>query len=235
MQLDFEFMAKTFFLALQGIPETLKISAVTLLISFPVGFLIAIVRSSNKHPILSKVFAVYVSYNRNTPMIVQIYIIYYMLPYLIFDFFKAMHINYDIYSIDSIIYAYIIFSLSNSAFLSEAFRAGLGTVPKGQYEAAVVSGLSNFQSYRRIIIPQAITALLPVLCTNITSLIKMTSLSFSMAVFDVTAIAKVEASLNLSFIEAYLDITVIYVILCVIVELIFKLIETRVKAHRALI
>ena len=146
-----------------------------------------------------------------------------------------MHINYDIYSIDSIIYAYIIFSLSNSAFLSEAFRAGLGTVPKGQYEAAVVSGLSNFQSYRRIIIPQAITALLPVLCTNITSLIKMTSLSFSMAVFDVTAIAKVEASLNLSFIEAYLDITVIYVILCVIVELIFKLIETRVKAHRALI
>ena len=233
MQLDYDFMKHTFFLALQGVPVALKITLVTLLISIPFGFLIAIIRNNNKHRILSKILAVYVSYNRGTPMIVQIYIIYNMLPFLIFDICKSLHINFDIYSVNNIVYAYVVFSLSYIAFLSEAFRSGLGTVHKGQYEAAMVVGMSHFQSYRRIIVPQAITALLPILCTNITGLIKMTSLSFSMAIFDITAIAKVEASSKLCFIEAYLDITVIYVVLCLIVELIFKVIEAKVKTQRA--
>ena len=235
MNLDYDFMKHTFFLALRGIPVALNITIVTLLISIPLGFLIAILRSNNKHPILSKLLAVYVSYNRGTPMIVQIYIIYNMLPYLIFDLCKALQLNFDIYSLDNTVYAYVVFSLSYIAFLSEAFRSGLGTVHRGQYEAAQVVGMSNLQCYRRIIIPQAITALLPILCTNITGLIKMTSLSFSMAIFDITAIAKVEASAQLCFIEAYLDITVIYVVLCLVVELIFKIIEAKVKTHRAVV
>ncbi len=233
MELDWEFMRHTFFLALKGVPVALNITLVTLLISIPLGFVIAIVRNNKKHPWISKILAVYVSYNRGTPIIVQIYIIYNMLPYLIFGFCKTMHINFDIYSLDNVIYAYVVFSLSYIAFLSEAFRSGLGTVHKGQYEAAMVVGMSDFQSYRRIVVPQAITALLPILCTNITGLIKMTSLSFSMAIFDITAIAKVEASAKLCFIEAYLDITIIYVVLCLIVELIFKIIESKVKTHRA--
>jgi len=235
MSLDYEFMKNTFFLCLKGVPVALNITAVTLLISVPLGFVIAIIRSNKKHPYLSKLLGIYISYNRGTPMIVQIYIIYNLMPYLIFYFCKRLNIDFDVYGMSNMVYAYITFSLCFTAFLAEAFRSGLGTVHKGQYEAAAVVGLSDYQCYRRIIIPQAITALLPILCTNVTGLIKMTSLAFSMAIFDITAIAKVEASADLCFIEAYLDITVIYVVLCLLVELIFKLIEYRVKAHRAVI
>lgn len=233
MAIDFntEFFINTFFKALSGIPTTLNITAVTLIISIPLGFLLAIIRVK-KIPVLARIGEIYVSFIRGTPIVVQIYIIYSMFPSILASLFKNMNSSINVFDIDPILYAYIVFSLNTTAILSEVFRSGLFTVNKGQMEAAEAIGLTTFQSYYRIIIPQALVAAVPNLTTASLNLIKATSLAFIMTVQDITAIAKVEAGFGYNYIEAYSDVFIIYLVLCSIVELLFKLLEKRLKVYK---
>jgi L-cystine transport system permease protein len=106
------------------------------------------------------------------------------------------------------------------------------TINKGQLEAGYTSGLTGFQTYKRIILPQAFVAALPNLCNATVGLIKNTSLAFMMTVKDITAVAKIEASYGYNYIESYLDIFVIYIIICSIVQYLFKLWERRVSVYK---
>jgi L-cystine transport system permease protein len=231
MTLDFKFMKDTFFMSLHGIPVTLELTVVSLLFSIPVGFLMA-VANRNKVPVLSHISKVFISFMRGTPMILQIFLIYNSLPSFLSAIFKVFHMNIAIYNINNIFYALVVFSLSETAALAEVFRSALGTVSKGQMEAAHSVGLTTFQSYVRIIIPQALVSAIPVLCNSTTDLIKATSLAFSMAVMDMTAIAKIQAAMQLSYIEAYLDIFFLYLILILVVEQLFKLAERKLKVYK---
>jgi L-cystine transport system permease protein len=225
-------MKSSFFLAAGAIPLTLFITAVTLLISFPLAFVIAVARSGKKNQALNFFFSVYVSAVRGTPIIVQILIIYTMLPDLLKFLIEKLGLPFDVYAINNIFYAILIFSFSTIAFLSEVFRAGLRAVGRSQYEAALAAGLSGFRAYTRIIAPQAVSAVLPVLCTSVNNLIKMTSLCFAIAVNEITGVIRVAASRNLHFVEGFLVIAAIYVIICLTVELCFKILENKVKAHK---
>lgn len=233
MSIDFntEFFINTFFKALSGLPTTLNITAVTLLISIPVGFLLAIVRVA-KVPVLSQIIEIYVSFIRGTPTVVQIFLIYSMAPGIVASFLKSINSPMNIYDMNPIVYAYIVFALNTTAILSEVFRSGLFTVEKGQLEAAQAIGLTTFQSYTRIIIPQALVAAIPNMTTATLNLIKATSLVFLMTVKDITAIAKVEAGFGYNYIEAYMDVFVIYLLLCSVVELLFRLLEKRLKVYK---
>lgn len=231
MSFSFEFFVDTFLLALTALPTTLKLTVVTLLISIPLGFLLAYVRI-NKIPILARLGAIYVSFIRGTPIVIQILIIYSMFPSLLDSFFHTMNISINVFDINPILYAYIVFSFNTIAILSEVFRSALFTVNKGQLEAAHAIGLTNFQSYRRIIIPQALVSALPNLCTATMNLIKMTSLAFLMTVKDITAVAKVEAGFGYNYIEAYLDVWIIYLVVCSIVEILFRLLENNLKSYK---
>ncbi len=122
--------------------------------------------------------------------------------------------------------------MNNIATLSEVFRSALLTINKGQIEAGLTSGLTFSQVYRRIIIPQALTVALPNLCTATVNLIKNTSLAFMMTVKDIMAVAKIEASFGYNYIEAYLDIFVIYIIVCSVVQYLFKVAEKRVCVYK---
>lgn len=231
MVFDFKFMFSTFLQALTGIPTTLMLTVTALLVALPVGFLTAVIRR-NKYPFASQLVAVYVSYMRGTPLILQIFLLYNLLPTVLNVIFHTLHVPINIFKANNAIYAIIVFSLCETAILEEVFRSALGTVDKGQLEAAYTVGLSPFQGYIRIVIPQAIVTALPVLCNAATDLIKMTSLAFSMSVMDMTAIAKIQASMKLSYIEAYMSIFFLYLILVLIVEYIFRLIERRVKVYQ---
>ncbi len=232
MILDFKFMVDTFLLALSGIPTTLALTFGTLVVSVPLGFLIAVV-NRNRVPGLSLIARLYISFVRGTPVILLIFLIYNSLPNLLFNLFKAWHIsNIDIYSVNNIFYAFAIFIITETAVLAEVFRSALSTVNKGQLEAAWSVGLTSLQAYRRIIIPQALVSAMPVLCSSTTDLIKMTSLAFTMTVLDITAIAKIQASMQLSYIEAYLDIFLLYLIIITVVEKLFKLAENRLKKYK---
>lgn len=231
MYFDIDFFIRTFFLSLKGIPTTLKITGVTLLFSIPIGFLLAIIRV-RKIPVLAQLGEIYVSFIRGTPIVVQIYVIYSMAPSLLASLFNKFNQSINVFEIDPILYAYMVFSLNMTAILSEVFRSGLFTVSKGQMEAALATGLTSFQSYIRIIIPQALVAAVPNLTTATLNLIKATSLVFIMTVKDITAIAKVEAGYGYNYLEAYTDVFIIYLILCSIVELLFKLLENRLKIYK---
>lgn len=233
MKLNREFIKETFPLVLQGVPVTIKLVLIVLVISLVLGFLVAVARNK-ENSVLAKILAVYVSFARGTPIMVQIYIVYTALPTVIARSFQEKGIGFDIYSVKGITYAYFIFSFGMIAVMSEMFRGSLSAIDKGQLEAAKSIGLSTLQGYRRIVMPQAIVYSLPVLCTNVTGLVKMSSFAFAMSVFEITAIAKTQGAKYTCYVEAYLIIAVMYVVINLTIELIFKLIEKRVSRYHVL-
>lgn len=229
--LNYIFLFDTFFVALSGVPTALAVTAVALLFALPLGFLLALTRI-NRIPILHRLAQVYVSFVRGTPIIIQIFIIYSSVPLLLDSFFTTFNIGMNIYDVHPIWYAFIVFSLNTTAILVEVFRSALSTVDKGQLEAAHSVGLTNLQAFRRIIIPQALVAAVPNICTATVNLIKATSLGYAMSLQEITLRAKVAANVGYNYVEAYLDIFLVYLILCSSVEYAFKLYEKRLRKYK---
>lgn len=228
---DVGFLFKTFFLIWKAVPTTLLITVVSLAIGGIIGFFIALARV-NKVKVLNQIGRAYVSVIRGTPVVLQILVIYSVVPSLLNVILKASGSTMNIFDLNPIIYAFIVFSLNMAGTLSEVFRSALLTVNKGQLEAGLTTGLTLSQTYKRIIIPQALTAAIPNLCNASVGLIKNTSLAFMMTVRDITAVAKIEASYGYNYVEAYLDILVIYVIICSIVQFLFKKWERRSSTYK---
>ncbi len=232
MQLDTQFMLTTFLHVLQGIPVTLNIVVVTLLCAAPLGFLMA-VSKSGEGKIGRRIIAAYVSVIRGTPVVLQILFLYSLLPTVLNYLIKGvLGLSFNIFTIDPIFYAYVVFILNTTAVLSEVFRSALSTVNKGQLEAALSIGMSAPQAYVRIIIPQALVSALPNICNTTVSLLKSTSLAFMMTVKDITAIAKIDASFGYNYLEAYLVIFVVYIFLCSGVQGVFHLTERGAAAYK---
>lgn len=228
---DISFLFKTFFLIWKAVPTTLLITVISLAIGGIIGFFIALARV-NKVKVLSQIGRAYVSIIRGTPVVLQILVIYSVVPSLLNVILKASGSTMNIFDLNPIIYAFIVFSLNMAGTLSEVFRSALLTVNKGQLEAGLTTGLTLSQTYKRIIIPQALTAAIPNLCNASVGLIKNTSLAFMMTVRDITAVAKIEASYGYNYVEAYLDILVIYVIICSLVQFLFKRWERRSSTYK---
>lgn len=228
---DTEFLAKTFFLLWKAVPVTLLIAAVAFVFGSGAGFFIALARI-HKVKIVRHFCAFYVSVVRGTPIVLQILAVYSVLPSFLNAVLKSHGSSFDIFSLNPIIYAFLVFSLNTAANLSEVFRSALSTINQGQLEAGLTSGLTYFQTFRRIIIPQALVAALPNLCNAVVALIKNTSLAFMMTVKDITAVAKIEASYGYNYIEAYLDIFIIYIIICSVCQKIFREFEKNLSVFK---
>ncbi|MHB8062628.1 MAG: amino acid ABC transporter permease [Ruminiclostridium sp.] len=229
--LNYKFLVDTFFVALSGAPTAILITVVSLVIALPLGFLLALTRI-NKVAFLNRFAQVYVSFVRGTPMIIQIFIIYNSMPLVLSAIFTKFNVNFNIYDLNPIWYAFVVFSLNTIAILSEVFRSALGTVSKGQLEAAQSVGLTNIQAYMHIIIPQALVVALPNICTATTNLIKGTSLGYAMSLKEINLRAKVAANVGYNYIEAYIDIFLVYLIICYIVEFLFKFYEKRLRTYK---
>ena len=226
MNLDLPFMARTFLVSLGAVPVTLQITIIALLIAVPAGFFMALCIIYRVR-LLKQLSLLYISFIRGTPIVLQILIIYSLLPSFLNAFIKSRGWNINIFDVNPIVYAFIVFAMNNAAQLAELFRSALLAVNKDQYEAALACGLSPVQSYVRIIIPQALVTALPNLCNLVITLIKNTSLAFMMTVRDITAAARIEASYGYNYIEAYLDIFVLYIIICALVQFLFSRLERR--------
>lgn len=232
MQLDWEFIGKTLMQCAHGIPVTFKLVGVSLIISIPLALLMAI---ANLHPrtLLSKILKIYISFVRSIPLIVLIFLLYHSLPIGINAVMKTFVPEFNIYGFDDIMYGYIVFTFVSIPSLSEVFRSGLLSVAKDQREAADAIGMTAFQQYIHIIIPQAVSSSLPVLCTFTTNLIKMTSLAFCMSIKEITGEARVAAADSIRYVECYLTIFVMYLVICLVVEQIFKYFEKHRKGYLA--
>lgn len=225
------FLSEAIRVALEGLPITIGVTLVALIISIPLSFLFATMRMRNI-PIISQLIKVYVSFVRGTPILIQIFIIYSSIPLMLKMAFEKYDIKYDIYSIHPIWYAFIIFTFSTTALLVEVFRSALSTVDKGQLEASYAVGLSTFQAYRRIIIPQMLGAAMPNITNNTISLIKATSLGYALSLPEVTLNVKVAANAGYNYLEAYFVIFIVYLILCSVVEFALKKYEKYLLRYR---
>jgi L-cystine transport system permease protein len=224
-------MIKTFWLAVGAVPVTLRITVVSLVIAMPLGFGMALARIYRVR-VLGEFSALYISFIRGTPIVLQILIVYSLLPSLFNAVVKSRGWNINVFDLNPIIYAYAVFSLNNAAVLAELFRSSLSSVDKGQHEAALATGLSPVQSFTRIVIPQALVSALPNLCNLTITLIKNTSLAFIMTVRDITAAAKIEASYGYNYVEAYVDIFILYIIICALVQFAFHKAEAYFGAYK---
>lgn len=220
--MDFSYISETFIKALAGIPVTLGIMIFSILISFFPALFLALGRI-HKVKGVTGFSVVYLAFIRSTPPILLILFFYSLFPSLINQVLKAS--GFNVFDINPIYYAFVIFGLMTTGSLSEIIRSAILTVNKGQLEAALAIGLTAKQAYLRIVFPQAIRQALPNLCNLVINLVKGTSLVFVMTVKDITAIAKVEAAYGYHYFESYFVIFIIYIVICGVIQYIFKLLE----------
>ena len=224
--MDLNYIVNTFLVTLKGIPVTLTIMVVAILLSFIPALLLALGQIYKVRGV--RTFSVvYLAFIRATPPILLILFFYSLFPSLLNQIFKSLGSQVDVFKFNPLYYAFIIYSLMTTGSLSEILRSAILTVDKGQLEAAQAIGLTNFQAYRRIVFPQALRSALPNLANLVINLVKGTSLVFVMTVKDITALAKIEASHSYQYSESYLVIFVIYLIICGLIQWIFRGLEKR--------
>ena len=222
--MDFSYIFHTFLLSFKGVPVTLVIMIVSILLSFLPALFLALGRIYKVKGVTT-FSIVYLAFIRATPPILLILFFYSLLPSVLNTILKSSGL--DIFKLNPIYYAFIIFSLMTTGSLSEILRSAILTVDKGQLEAAQSIGLTTTQSYLRIIFPQALRSALPNLCNLVINIVKGTSLVFVMTVKDITAIAKVEAAHGYQYFESYLVIFIIYIIICGLIQWSFSTLEKR--------
>ena len=224
--MDLNYIVNTFLVTLKGIPVTLTIMVVAILLSFIPALLLALGQIYKVRGV--RTFSVvYLAFIRATPPILLILFFYSLFPSLLNQIFKNLGSQVDVFKFNPLYYAFIIYSLMTTGSLSEILRSAILTVDKGQLEAAQAIGLTNFQAYRRIVFPQALRSALPNLANLVINLVKGTSLVFVMTVKDITALAKIEASHSYQYSESYLVIFVIYLIICGLIQWMFRGLEKR--------
>lgn len=211
------------------LPITMEIVLVSAFFALLLGFAIALIKV-NRVPILQKVAAVYVSYMRGTPLLVQLYIAFYGVPPILLEYMnRSFGTHYSINNISGMFFVIIAFSLNEAAYSSETIRAALQAVDKGQIEAGYSIGLSTLQVFRYIILPESLKIALPSLGNIFIGLLKGTSLAFVCAVVEMTAASRLIAGRNLRFFEMYVSLSLIYWALSLISERLFAFMEKRLR------
>ena len=224
--MDLDYISKTFLETLKGVPTTLIIMIVAMVLSFLPALFLALGQIYKVKGV--RTFSlVYLAFIRATPPILLILFFYSLFPSLLNQFLKSIGSDVDIFKLNPIYYAFIIYSLMTTGSLSEILRSAILTVDKGQLEAAQAIGLSNSQAYVRILFPQALRSALPNLANLVINIVKGTSLVFVMTIKDITAIARVEASYGYQYFESYFVIFLQYILICGLIQWGFSLLEKR--------
>lgn len=216
---------------LQALPITIEMTIVAAIAGLILGFLIAITKMKNIK-VLSQLCVLYVSFMRGTPLLVQLFLSYYGLPVLLRTMNMKFGSSFDINGIPAIAFVFLAFGLNEAAYNSETIRAAILSVDKNEIEAAMSIGMTNFQIMRRVTLPQALVVALPNFGNSIISLLKNTSLAFTVSVVDIMGAAKIVSGRNLRFFEVYIAAALVYWVVCLIVEFLSKLLEQKIDVKR---
>ena len=202
---------------LEGLKITLSLFFITLIISIPLGILIAFLRLS-KNKIISQMANIYILIMRGTPLLLQLIFVYFGLPLIgiIFDRFDA---------------AIVAFSLNYAAYYAEIFRGGIQSIDKGQYEGAFVLGFSKFEMYRKIIFPQVTKRVLPAMSNEVITLIKDTAIVYAIGLNDILRIAQIAQNQQASIVPL-IEAGAVYLLLVGILTIVFKRIENKYAYYR---
>jgi His/Glu/Gln/Arg/opine family amino acid ABC transporter permease subunit len=236
MQVSFDVMTvfSVFWAELTVVPRTLGVALITVTVAIALGSALAQI-GVKRIPVLGHFACVFVSYMRGTPMVVQLYLTYYGLPGVVVFFDKFFTTGINLHDVSPLLVVLIAYSLNAAAFLSENIRGALISVEKGQIEAAHSIGMTGFQTFFRVVAPQALFVVIPQFCNAYVSMIKMLSLAYMVSFVDIMAQAKLSAALNFRYIESYLAATIVYWILCGVLTFFFSKLEKRLSRGKAIL
>ena len=168
--------------------KTTLIFVLTLVGSLPLGMIIALLRKSRFAPVRGFIKG-FISIMRGTPLTLQL-LVWYFGPYYLFGW------NIGSWRFPAIITGFV---LNYAAYFAEIYRGGIESIPKGQYEAAEVLGYTKFQTFMRIILPQVVKIIMPSVTNEVITLVKDTSLAFTLAYQEVFSMAKQISASQTSF------------------------------------
>ena len=215
----------------EGLGRTCAIFFLTLLFALPLGLIVSLLRMS-KNRVVSSIMKVYISILRGTPLMLQLLAVTYG-PYYIS---KALHDLIEAFPVinvsrEKLIPVVVAFSLNYAAYFAEIYRGGIESMSQGQYEAATVLGYSRFQCFMRIILPQVIKRILPSVTNEIVTLVKDTSIAFTVAYQEMFTIGKQIANSQTSFMP-FVIAGVFYFLFNAIVGWIMGRFEKRLSYYR---
>ena len=204
-----------------GMIKTVGIFVWTLVLSLPLGLLIAFGRMS-KNWVISTLFKMYISIMRGTPLMLQLLVVYFG-PYYLF----GLNISGG-YRFIAIIIGFV---LNYAAYFAEIYRSGIESMPIGQYEASKVLGYSKSQTFMKIILPQVIKRILPSITNEVITLVKDTSLAFSLAYMEMFTIAKQIAASQTTMMP-FVVAAIFYYVFNLVVAAIMEFIEKKLNYYR---
>lgn len=203
-----------------GMITTVQIFILTLLFSLPLGLCISFGRMS-KNPFLRGIAKLYISIMRGTPLMLQLLVVYFG-PYYIF----GVNISHGYRAVAVV----IAFAINYAAYFAEIYRGGIESMPKGQYEAAKVLGYTKRQTFFKIIFPQVIKRILPSVTNEVITLVKDTSLAFSIAYAEMFTIAKSIAASQKSMIP-FIAAAIFYYVFNFVVAFLMELWEKKLSYY----
>mgnify|MGYP002072500247 FL=1 len=204
----------------EGMLSTLGIFALTLLFSLPLGFVIAFGRMS-RIKWISGVTRVFISIMRGTPLMLQLMVVYFF-PFYLFGLPIAS------WRFPSIIVG---FAVNYAAYFAEIYRSGIEAIPKGQYEAATILGYSRAQTFFKIILPQVIKIILPSVTNEIITLVKDTSLAYSLSYMEMFSMAKQIAARETTLMPFAIS-AVFYYIFNLLVTFVMEKLEKKMNYYK---
>jgi len=212
---------------LQGSLVTIEITGLSVIIGFFLALPLAIMRVSRRRCLWMPVY-IFIFYFRGTPLLVQIFLIYYGSGQ-----FQDILSNVGLWYLFQSAWfcAVLSLTLNTAAYSAEIFRGGIEGVPFGEVEAARACGMSGSVLYRRIIVPKALRIAWPAYTNEVIFLLQASSLVSIITVMDITGVARVIAARSFAFYELFLTAALLYLVLVYGVLFVFRRIENRISAY----
>lgn len=213
--MDFEFISAHIPLYMEAAGLTIKIAAIGILGAFGVGMICSLIKEL-KVPVLKELVEIYIELSRNTPLLIQLFFLYFGLPKL------GIVLSSEVCGIAGLIFL-------GGSYMAEGFRTGIDNVPLIQKESAFSLGMTRKQTFWKIVMPQAVATSVPVFCANIIFLIKETSVFSAVALADLMFVTKDLIGLYYKTDEALFMLVIAYLVILLPISLVSSWIERRVR------
>ncbi len=219
---DEKYLVQSFSVLLKYVHITLSIAVLSMIIAVLLGVILAVIRMY-KVKVLHRISEVYISFFRGTPILIQLFLFYYGMPQII-PAFKE---------IPAYMAVVIALSMNGSAYMAEIIRGAIMSIDKGQMEASLSLGMTEFQAMKRIILPpQATRVAIPSLGNSFIDLLKSSSLAFTVGVAEILSKAQMNAASSYRFFENYLAVALIYWLIVEVFNFMQKILERKMgKAY----
>lgn len=196
-----------------GLWVTVKITLLSMALALAIGLVVAVIRYL-KIPVLSAFFTFYVLFVRGTPLLVQAYLLYYVMP------------EYGL-TLSTFVTGVIVLGVNYSAYTAEVYRAGIEGVAKGQWEAATALSLPAARTWSRIVLPQAVKPVIPVLGNYLIQMFKDSSILFAITVVELMRTANTIGSREFRYLEPFTIAALLYLVISYSSSLVVKRLERR--------